>query len=138
MQNIYKPIICFKNGDFVIMIAPRHTSLQTSSKKLSLSFIGPLMIDAVLDNHQYSLVRPDGKILNGMYSVNRLRTCTLRHNGRNVTNISQIPEIAQPKFKRDLMANSYQLPENLVSELANDQLAWFDIPCAYSLRDCPD
>ena len=94
LQNAYAPIVRYKTGDLVFLIAPRHTSLQSASKKLSLHLVGPLVVHTVLDNHQYALAQIDGKVLNGMFAVNRLRPAFLRTFNGVATNINAIPENA--------------------------------------------
>ena len=67
-----KPEI-FQKGQFVYLFAPSAVSLQTNTKKCHAGFVGPLVINRVLDETHYILSDLQGRILCGVYHVRRLK-----------------------------------------------------------------
>ena len=64
----YKPV------DLVYLISPPTSLLKTSSRKLyTVFYIGPLVVYKIMNNFQYILLAIEGKIMNGILNVNRLK-----------------------------------------------------------------
>ena len=59
----------FKRGQLVYLFAPSVVSLQTNTKKCCADFVGPLVINRVLDEMHYILRDLQGRILCGVYHV---------------------------------------------------------------------
>ena len=57
----------------VYLLAPHSSALQTDTTKFKQDFIGPLFIDTALDKTHYRLKDATGLLLDGTYSVNRIK-----------------------------------------------------------------
>ena len=57
----------FNNGDLVYLISPPTTQLRTSSRKIAMKYVGPLVIYKIVDPHNYLLMTIDGKLLHRLF-----------------------------------------------------------------------
>ena len=80
----------FKKGQLVYLFAPSAVSLQTNTKKCHADFVGPLVINRVLDEMHYILSDLQGRILCGVYHVRRLKKAQLRTPIGNVTTYDEL------------------------------------------------
>ena len=74
----------------VSLFAPSAVSLQTNTKKCHADFVGPLVINRVLDETYYILSDLHGRILCGVYHVRRLKKAQLRTPIGNVTTYDEL------------------------------------------------
>ena len=74
----------------VYLFAPSAVSLQTNTKKCHADFVGPLVINRVLDEMHYILSDLQGQILCGVYHVRRLKKAQLRTPIGNVTTYDEL------------------------------------------------
>ena len=51
------------SGDLVYIISPLTSQLRTSSRKVTIKYVGPLVVFKMVDLHNYLLMTLDGKIL---------------------------------------------------------------------------
>ena len=51
------------SGDLVYIISPLHSQLRTSSQKVTIKFVCPLVVYKIIDPYKYLLMTLDGKIL---------------------------------------------------------------------------
>ena len=89
-----KPEI-FQKGQLVYLFAPSAVSLQTNTKKCRADFVGPLVINRVLDETHYILSDLQGRILCGVYHVRRLKKAHLRTPIGNVTTYDELKDTFQ-------------------------------------------
>ena len=89
-----KPEI-FQKGQLVYLFAPSAVSLQTNTKKCHADFVGPLVINRVLDETHYILSDLQGRILCGVYHVKRLKKAHLRTPIGNVTTYDELKNTFQ-------------------------------------------
>lgn len=68
----------WRNGMLVYLKSPTHSSLVTNSKKIQISYIGPLYIDSMLDSSTAILADLTGKVLSGTYHTKRLKPAFIR------------------------------------------------------------
>ena len=52
----------YTRGDLVYIISPVTSQLRTSSRKVTIKYVGPLVIYKIVDPHNYLLMTLDGKI----------------------------------------------------------------------------
>ena len=57
----------YNSGDLVYLISPLTTQLRTSSRKVAINYVGPLVVYKILDLHNYLLMTIDGKLLRGLF-----------------------------------------------------------------------
>ena len=89
-----KPEIIQK-GQLVYLFAPSAVSLQTNTKKCRADFVGPLVINRVLDETHYILSDLQGRILCGVYHVRRLKKAHLRTPVGNVSTYDELKNTFQ-------------------------------------------
>ena len=51
------------SGDLVYIISPLTSQLRTNSRKVTIKYVGPLVVYKIVDPHNYLLMTLDGKIL---------------------------------------------------------------------------
>ena len=93
-------------GQLVYLLAPSAASLQTNTKKCRADYVGPLVINRVLDETHYILNDLEGHILCGVYHINRLKKAQLRTPSGNVTTYDQLQNV----FTDTNAKNSETLP----------------------------
>ena len=49
------------------LISPPTSQLQTSSRKVAIKYVDPLVIYKIIDPHNYLLMMLDGKIMRGLF-----------------------------------------------------------------------
>ena len=85
----------FTTGQLVYLLAPSTVSLQTNTKKCHADFVGPLVINRVLDETHYILSDLEGCILCGVYHSKRLKKAQLRTPIGNVTTYDELKQLLQ-------------------------------------------
>ena len=60
------------------IISPLTSQLRTSSQKVTIKYVGLLVIYKVVDPQNYLLMTLDGKILRGLFQFERLKPVTIR------------------------------------------------------------
>ena len=53
----------YNSGDLVYIISPLTSQLRTNARKVTIKYVGPLVIYKIVDPHNYLLMTLDGKIL---------------------------------------------------------------------------
>ena len=61
----------YKGRDLVYIISPLTSQLWTTSHKVTIKYVGPVVIYKIIDPHNYFLMTPDGKILRGLFEHER-------------------------------------------------------------------
>lgn len=82
----------FLAGDLVYLLYPRATDLQTNTLKFKLNWLGPLVIESVIDMRSVTLTDMEGKIIEGLFSIKRLKRCHWRTNYENVTTMKELKD----------------------------------------------
>ena len=63
------------------------SQLRTSSRKVAIKYIGPLVIYKIIDPHNNLLMTLDSKILRGLFEHKRLKPATIRTTQGNIHNL---------------------------------------------------
>ena len=53
----------YNGGDLVYLISPLMYQLRTTSRKIMVKYVGPLVVNKIIDPHNYLLMTLDGKLL---------------------------------------------------------------------------
>ena len=53
----------YNSGDLVYIISPLTSQLCATSRKVMIKYVGPVVIYKIIDQHNYLLMKLDGKIL---------------------------------------------------------------------------
>ena len=91
----------YRGGDLVYMISPLTSQLRTNSRKISVKYIGPVVIYKIIDPHNYLLVTLNGVMLRGIFEHERLKPTVIRTNQGNVLNLAQLKQIMNTELKLD-------------------------------------
>ena len=83
----------YNSGDLVYIISPLTSQLRTSSRKVAIKYVGPLVIYKIVDPHNYLLMTLDGKILRGLFEFERLKPATIRTSHGNVCTLVQLKQV---------------------------------------------
>ena len=83
----------YNSGDFVYLISPLTTQLRTSSRKVAINYVGPLVVYKIVDPHKYLLMTIDGKLLRGFFEHERLKPAVIRMNKGNVSTLLALKRV---------------------------------------------
>ena len=83
----------YNSRDLVYIISPLTSQLRISSRKVTIKYIGPLVIYKVVDSHNYLLMTLDGKILRALFEFERLKPAKLRTSHGNVCTLVQLKQV---------------------------------------------
>ena len=88
----------YNSGDLVYIILPLTSQLRTTSRKVSIKYVGPLVVFKIVDPHNYLLIALDGKLLRGLFKHERLKPAVIRTNQSNVTNFSKLKQVMSSRL----------------------------------------
>ena len=80
----------YNSGDLVYIIPPLPSQLRTTSRKVNIKYVEPLVIYKIVDCHNYFLMMLDGKILRGLFEHKRLKPVIMRTSQGNVNSLVQL------------------------------------------------
>ena len=83
----------YNSGDLVYLISPLTTQLRTSSRKVAISYVGPLAVYKIVDPHNYLLMTIDEKLLRGLFEHERLKPAMIRMDKSNVNTLSALKRV---------------------------------------------
>ena len=83
----------YNSGDLVYIISPLTSQLRTNSRKVTIKYMGPLVVYKIVDPHNYLLMRLDRKILRGLFEFERIKPATLRASHGNVDTLAQLKQV---------------------------------------------
>ena len=89
----------YKGGDLVYIISPLTSQLRTNSRKISVKYIGPVVIYKIIDLHNYLLMTLDGVMLSGIFEHERLKPTVIRTSWGNIQNLAQLKQIMNTDLK---------------------------------------
>ena len=73
--------------------------MHTASWKVTMKYVGPVVIYKIIDPHNYLLMTLDGRILGGLFEHKRLKPAYIRMHQGNVQNLAQLKQIMNAGFK---------------------------------------
>ena len=89
----------YKEGDLVYIISPLTSQLRTNSRKIAIKYVGPVVVDKIVDPHNYLLMTLDGKVLKGIFEHKRLKPTLIRTNHGNGQNLAELRQIVNTNLK---------------------------------------
>ena len=99
MINKERTFFQYNIRDLVYIISPLMSQLHTSSRKVIIKYVGPVVIYKIIDPHNYLLMTLDRKILRGFFEHEQLKPANIRTNQRNVQNLAQLKQVMNAGFK---------------------------------------
>ena len=89
-HNLPTPPETFPEGQLVYLLAPSAATLRTKTMKCRADFVGPLVVNKALDPTHYILNDLQGRILIGVFHINRLKKVTVRTPSGAVSTYQQL------------------------------------------------
>ena len=83
----------YNSGDLVYLISPLTTQLRTSSRKIVINYVGPLVVYKIVDPHNYLFMTINGKLLRGFFEHERLKPAMIRIDKGNVSTLSALKRV---------------------------------------------
>ena len=89
----------YQGGDLVYIISPLISQLRTKSRKISVKYLGPVVIYKIIDPHNYLLMTLDGIMLRGIFEHERLKPAVIRTNRGNVQKLTELKQVMNTDIK---------------------------------------
>ena len=89
----------YQGGDLVYIISPLTSQLRTNSRKISVKYIGPVVIYKIIDPHNYLLMTMDGVMLRGIFEHERLKPAVIRTSWGNIQKLAELKQIMNADMK---------------------------------------
>ena len=99
MINKNRAFFQYKGRDLVYIISPLTSQLCTASCKITIKYVGPVVINKIIDPHNYLLMTLDGNILRGLFEHKRLKPTNIWMSQGNVQNLAQLKQIMNAGLK---------------------------------------
>ena len=99
MKNKDRPFFQYNSRDPVYLISPLTTQLCTTSRKITIKYVGPVVIYKNIDPHNYLLMTLDGRMFRGLFKHVRLKPVNIRTSQGNVLNLTQLKQVMNAGFK---------------------------------------
>ena len=99
MVNKNRAFFQYKSGDLVYIISPLISQLCTASWKVTIKYVGPVVIYKITDPHNYLLMTLDGKSLKGLFEHKRLKPANIRMGQGTIQNLAQLKQIMTTGLK---------------------------------------
>ena len=99
MTNKDRAFFQYNSGDLVYIISPLTSQLHTGSQKITIKYVGPVIIYKITDLCNYLLMTLDGRTLRGFFEHERLKPTNIRTNQGNVQNLAQLKQVINAGFK---------------------------------------
>jgi len=109
----------FKVGSITYLLAPQISDLVTNSRKITASYIGPLIVDAVYGTDKVSLSDIYGRKLHGLHSFDRIKQGYIRTDSGSVSTLAELKQKLHPGDFDKIQSNTFQLFKD---KSENDQL----------------
>ena len=74
MTNKDRAFIQYNSGGLVYIFSLLTSQLHTTSWKITIKYVSPIVIYKIIDPHNYLLMTLDSRILSGLFEHERLRT----------------------------------------------------------------
>ena len=104
----------YKGGDLVYIIPPLTSQLRTNSQKITVTYVGPVVIYKIIDPHNYFLMTLDGVMLRGIFEHERLKPAVIRPNQGNIQNLAELKQIMNMELKLDQYSSYFDKMDNIL------------------------
>ena len=99
MINIDSAFFQYNSRDLVYIISPLTSQLHTASRKITIKYVGPVVIYKIINPHNYLLMTLDGRILRRLFEHERLKPANIRTSQGNIQNLAQLKQVMNEGFK---------------------------------------
>ena len=90
MINKDRALFQYISRDLVYIISPLTSQLCTASWKVTIKYVGPVVIYKIIDPNNYLLMTLDGRILRGFFEHERLKCTNIRTSQRRHSELGSI------------------------------------------------
>ena len=98
MINRDRAFFQYNSRDLVYIISWLTNQLCTASWKITIKYVGPIVIYKIIDPHNYLLMTLDGRILRALFEHERLKPTNIRTSQGNIYNLAQLKQIMNAGF----------------------------------------
>ena len=88
MINKDRAFFQYNSRDLVYIISPLTSQLHTASQKVTIKYVGPVVIYKIIDPDNYLLMTLGGRILRGIFEDGRLKPTAIRTSQGNVQSLA--------------------------------------------------
>ena len=99
MINKNRGFFQYKTRDLIYIISQLTSQLCTASHKITIKYVGPMVIYKIIDPHNYLLMTLDGKILRGLFEHERLKPATITKSQGNIQKIAELRQVINADLK---------------------------------------
>ena len=92
-------LLDFKPNRLAMINKDRTFLLCITSQKVTIKYLGPVVIYKIIGPHNYLLMTLDGRILRGLFEHERLKPTSIRTSQGNVQNLAQLKQIMNAGLK---------------------------------------
>ena len=89
----------YKGEVLVYIISPLTSQLKTNSQKITVKYLGQVVVYKIVDPSNYLLMTLDGIILKGIFEHKRLKPTIIRTSHGNVQNLAELRQVMNTKLK---------------------------------------
>ena len=100
MINKDRAIFQYNSRELVYIISLLTSQLHTASQKVTIKYVGPVVIYKIIDPHNYLLMTLDGRLLRGLFEHERLKPANIRTSQGNIQNLAQLKQVMNAGFKK--------------------------------------
>ena len=75
------------------IISPLTSQLRTALRKVTIKYIGPLVVYKIVDPNNYLLMTPDGKLITVLFEYERLKPAVIRTSQGNMSNLAHLKQV---------------------------------------------
>ena len=88
MINKDRTFFQYNSRDLVYIISLLTSQLHTASQRITVKYVGPVVIYKIIDPHNYLLMTLGGRILRVLFEHERLKPTNIRTSQGNVQNLA--------------------------------------------------
>ena len=100
----------------VYIISPLTSQLRTNSQKITVKYVGPVVIYKIIDPHNYLLMTLDGVMLRGIFEHKRSKPTIIRTNQGNIQNLAELKQIMNTELKLDQYSTYFNKMDNILQD----------------------
>ena len=92
------------------------SQLRTNSRKITVKYVGPVVIYKIIDLHNYLLMTLDWIMLRGIFEHKRLKPTVIRTNQGNIQNLAELKQIMNTELKLDQYSSYFDKMDNILQD----------------------
>ena len=106
----------YKGGDLVYIISSLTSQLRTNSQKITVKYVGPVVIYKIIDPHNYLQMTLDGVMLRGIFEHERLKPTIIGTNQGKVQNLAELKQIMNMELRLDQYSSFFDKMDKILQD----------------------